>query len=149
MPLFRSGQQRTDAAVLAAVPLFSGCSKGELAAIGAMVEERTLPSGTVLTREGEPGSECFIILSGVAEATAGGMLLNPVRAGGVVGEISLIDRAPRSATVTAITNLSVLVLSGESFWKLIDTSPAVTRRVLLSLAGRVRAHSPEAVDLTS
>ena len=147
MPIFRTASARQDVAVLAAIPLFAGCSKAELAAIAPLVEERTLPAGAVLTREGEPGNECFIVLSGVGEATSKGRLLNTVKAGSVVGEISLIDRAARSATVTALTNMSVLVLSGESFWKLIDTSPSVTRKVLLSLASRVRAVSAATVDV--
>lgn len=147
MPIFRGSSDRGPESLLAAVPLFAGCSKAELAAIAPLVEERTFVAGSVLTREGERGDECFVIVSGVAEATAGGTLLNPVRAGGVVGEMSLIDRAPRSATVTAITNLSVLVLSGQNFWKLIDTAPSVRRKVLISLAVRIRSTTPDGDDL--
>jgi CRP/FNR family cyclic AMP-dependent transcriptional regulator len=124
--------------LLSNVPLFSACSKRDLRRIAALVDEIDAPEGTVLIRQGEPGWECFVIAEGKAKATVRGSGSASLGPGDVVGEMSLLDRGPRSATVTAKSDMHLLVLNSRGFSALIDEVPLVARRIMEGLAGRVR-----------
>jgi CRP/FNR family transcriptional regulator, cyclic AMP receptor protein len=134
------GRRSKDAKVelLSNVPLFSACSKRDLRRIAALVDEIEVPEGKVLIRQGEPGWECFVIAEGKAKATIRGVGSTSLGPGDVVGEMSLLDHGPRSATVTAGTDMHLLVLGSRSFSTLIDDVPVVGRRIMAALAGRVR-----------
>jgi CRP/FNR family transcriptional regulator, cyclic AMP receptor protein len=136
----RLGRRSKDAKVelLSNVPLFSACSKRDLGRIAALVDEIDVPEGRVFIRQGEPGWECFVISEGRAKATMRGSGSASLGPGDVVGEMSLLDQGPRSATVTAKTDMHLLVLSSRSFSSLIDEVPLVARRIMAVLAGRVR-----------
>jgi CRP/FNR family cyclic AMP-dependent transcriptional regulator len=150
----RAGRRSKDAKVelLANVPLFSACSKRDLRRIAALVDEIDVPEGRVLMRQGEPGWECFVIAEGKAKATVRGSGSGSLGPGDVVGEMSLLDQGPRSATVTAKTEMHLLVLSSRSFSALINQVPLVARRIMTALAGRLReaeARQPLAPHLRS
>jgi CRP/FNR family cyclic AMP-dependent transcriptional regulator len=136
----RLGRRSKDAKVelLSKVPLFSSCSKRDLSRIAALVDEIDVPEGRVLIRQGEPGRECFVIADGRAKATVRGSGSSSLRPGDVVGEMSLLDQGPRSATVTATSDMHLLVLSSRSFSELIEEVPLVARRIMAALAARVR-----------
>jgi CRP-like cAMP-binding protein len=125
--------------LLSNVPLFSACSKRDLGRIAALADEIDVPEGRVLTRQGEPGWECFVIVEGRAKATMRGTGTASLGPGDVVGEMALLDRGPRSATVTASTDMHLLVLTSRGFSSLINQVPLVARRIMAALAGRVRA----------
>lgn len=125
-------------AVLRGVSLFSACSDKELAEIASLADEVELPEGRVLCREGRPGAECFVVVSGEARATLRGEELGVLGPGAIIGEMALLDGGPRSATVTAITPMEVLVLEPRSFSGLLARHGTVTRKLLGTLAGRVR-----------
>ncbi|MGH2992134.1 MAG: cyclic nucleotide-binding domain-containing protein [Solirubrobacterales bacterium] len=144
----RLGRRGKDAKVelLSDVPLFSACSKRDLGRIAALVDEVDVPEGRVLTRQGEPGWECFVIAEGQAKAALRGGWTASLGRGDVVGEMSLLDQGPRSATVTAKTDMHLLVLTSRNFSALINQVPLVARRIMAGLAGRVRkaeARRPE------
>jgi len=144
----RLGRWSKDAKVelLGKVPLFSACSGRDLRRIAALADEIDVPEGKVLIRQGEPGSECFVIADGRAKATMRGSGSASLGPGDVVGEMSLLDQKPRSATVTASTDMHLLVLDSRSFSSLIDEVPLVARRIMAVLAGRIReaeARGPE------
>jgi CRP-like cAMP-binding protein len=124
--------------LLGGVPLFRACSKRDLSRIAALVDEVDVPKGRVLTRQGEPGWEFFVIADGEARAAMRGRGTSPLRRGSFFGEMSLLDGGPRSATVTAETDMHLLVLSSRNFSALIDDVPGVGRRVLKVLAERLR-----------
>jgi CRP/FNR family cyclic AMP-dependent transcriptional regulator len=136
----RPGRRSKDAKIdlLGNVPLFSACSKRDLRRIASLVDELEVPEGKVLIRQGEPGWECFVIAEGKAKATVRGKGSIALGPGDVVGEMSLLDQRPRSATVTAGTDMHVLVLSSRSFSALVNDVPLVARRIMVALAGRVR-----------
>ena len=92
----------------------------------------------MLTKEGSTGSEAFLILSGDAACTRGGTPLQTLGAGDFFGEISLLDGAPRTATVVAATDMDVIVFSRTEFVSLVQTSPRIAMKMLTALAGRVR-----------
>ncbi len=120
------------------VSLFSACSKANLSRIASLTEQIAVPSGRVLTRQGEPGWEAFVIIEGKAKASMRGRRSVPLGPGGFFGEMSLLDGGPRSATVTAETDMHLLVLDSRNFSSLLDDVPAVRRNVMKGMAERLR-----------
>ena len=125
--------------LLAAVPLFSGCSKRQLGEIALVADEIFLPGGETLIREGERGREFLVIESGTVRVTRDGRKLTELGAGDWVGEISLVAGTPRTATVTAATPVRVLVISDRAFQSLLRDVPSIATKVLKSLAQRLPA----------
>ncbi|MDQ1438316.1 MAG: family transcriptional regulator, cyclic receptor protein [Acidimicrobiaceae bacterium] len=122
---------------LAEVPMFSACTKKELGEIGRHTDEVAFEPGTTLVREGDPGQEFFILLSGSARVTRKGKELAVLGAGEWFGELALLDKAPRNATVTATTPVKVLVLSQRSFKGLLSEVPTISVRLLTGMARRL------------
>src|SRR5262245_4783998 len=120
------------------VPLFSGFSDAELRRVAGISNIREVPAGTVLTQMGKPGDSFFVIIDGkVAVQTQIGTG-DPLQPGDFFGEMSLLDGEPRSATITATTDVRLLVVERSHFWRLLDETPEITRRVLTVLSRRVR-----------
>ena len=130
---------------LGKVQLFSACTKADLERISALTTEIDVSAGTVLIRAGEPGRECFVIEKGTARAELPDGAAKAMGPGEVFGELALLDQAPRSATVTAESDMRLLVLSSREFSTLIDDHPSVLRNVLAAVANRIReAETPAA-----
>jgi CRP-like cAMP-binding protein len=123
---------------LAAVPLFAGLSRSDLEKVARAVNEINVQTGRSLVTEGETGHEAFIVVEGTATISRDGTEITTVGPGAVFGEMALIERAPRNATVTAKTPLKVLVLGQREFTGLLDDSPGFTRSIMAALAHRVR-----------
>lgn len=126
---------------LGSIPLFSELTAKELGQIRSLMTSVTVGVGTTLTREGQTGHDMFIIVSGNATVSRGGQLLATVGPGDFQGEISLLDGGPRTATVTATTEMELLVATSQEFNAMLDKSPALARRMLPALARRIRALS--------
>ncbi len=124
--------------LLERMPLFSTCTKRQLAQVAALTVAADLPKGTVMTRQGAVGGLAYVIATGRAEVTREGKPIAHLGPGDVVGELSLIDGKPRSATVTATTDLEVLELDREDLITLMRKAPPVVRKLLEALAQRVR-----------
>jgi CRP-like cAMP-binding protein len=124
---------------LRAVPLFSACSARELRAIAGVVKEVKHPKGTVIAREGDPGVGLFVIVDGKADVTIGGKRMARLSGGDFFGEIALLDGGPRSATVTALTDMRLLGLTEWVFRGLLQEHPSIAVKTLESMAGRLRA----------
>lgn len=123
------------------VPLFAGCSKRELAAIAKIADEVDLREGKELIREGARGSEFFVLLEGSVEARKGKRKLRTMGPGDSFGEIALIARTPRTATVVAKTPVRVLVVTDRSFKTLLERMPKIQVKVLQALAERLAPDS--------
>ena len=123
---------------LAKVELFSACTKRELQRIGKAAEELTIPAGTTLTEQGKPGTEAYVLVSGQATAKRNGRKVITFGPGDIMGELSLFDHGPRTATITADTDLDVLLIDARHFTAMIDELPSVAHKVLSVLAGRLR-----------
>jgi CRP-like cAMP-binding protein len=123
---------------LAKVPLFSTCSKAELQAIGRATDELTLGAGRVLCEQGGMGREAFVIVDGEAEVRRNNRRVAALGPGDCVGELALLDRQPRTATVTASTDLRVLVIGAREFEALLATAPSIMHKLLGSLGARLR-----------
>ena len=122
---------------LAAVPLFEGLSKKQLRRISSLMTRIDRPAGQVLTREGEQGSEFFIVLEGEVEVRQGDRVIATRRPGDYVGEIALVDRRPRTATVVATTPVSVEVLSRREFVSLLAEAPELSEQIMATMARRL------------
>ncbi len=130
---------RRDAKIelLKRIPLFSGCSKSELRALASSADELDLRDGTVLTREGRPGREFFVLISGTAQVTKDGKEIAQLGAGQWFGEIALLTNAPRTATVTATSAMDVLVITDRRFRTLVETMPSIALKILSSVGDRL------------
>jgi CRP/FNR family cyclic AMP-dependent transcriptional regulator len=128
---------------LAEIPLFRGSTTSQLRAVAKLTTEIEAPRGTVLCREGEVGRQCFVIRQGRARVTIGGDEVATIGPGDVLGELSLLDGQPRVATVTAVSEMHLVVLSRTEFHELLAESPAVSRRIIEALGARLRAADME------
>ena len=123
---------------LAQVPLFAACSRKELQTIAKASDEVTVPSDKVLVEQGASGRECFVIVEGTASVRRNGRKVATLGPGSYFGELSLLDKGPRTATVTADTPLTVLVLGPREFSSVLDSVPGLSHKLLSTLASRVR-----------
>jgi CRP-like cAMP-binding protein len=120
------------------VPLFSGASKAELAEIAAIADEVDLPEGKTLIKEGDSGREFFILIDGTADVTQGGKKIGRMMGpGDFFGEIALISKAPRTATITTTSPVRALVVTDRAFRQLLKHSPEIAVGVLTALAERL------------
>lgn len=122
---------------LAAVPMFSACSKKDLQLVAKTADELTVNAGSELTLEGGSGREFFVIVDGKAKVTRGGKQVATLGPGDFFGELSLLDKAPRNATVIAETPLDVLVLEQRSFTALLAEVPSIARKLMIGMARRL------------
>ena len=104
-----------DAKDLKSVPLFAGLSKRERELVARFADEVDVPAGKVLTREGGPSQEFFVIKSGSATVTREGGEVAHLGAGDFFGEIGILRSERRTATVTSDTPMSLLVLFSQNF----------------------------------
>lgn len=120
------------------VPLFSGFNESELRRIAALSRIKEAPAGTVITQIGDAGDSFFIMIDGMAAVRTPVGTGSQLHAGDCFGEMSLVDGEPRSATIVATTDVRVLVVDRAHFWRLLDETPELMRRILTILSRRVR-----------
>ncbi|MBV8387657.1 MAG: cyclic nucleotide-binding domain-containing protein [Acidimicrobiia bacterium] len=123
---------------LAKVPLFSACSKKELQTIARAADDVEVPAGKVLVEEGKPGHEFFLIINGTASVKRGKKEIVKLGPGQYFGELALLDRGPRSASVVAKDDMELLVLGQREFAGVIDEVPTLAHKLLTSMAQRLR-----------
>jgi len=124
--------------MLSQVPLFRACTDKELKRIAAIAETVQIGEGEVLTKEGAPGREFYVIAEGKASVTLRGDELAKLGSGDFFGEMALLDESPRAATVTAITPMQAYVVASQDFTTLIEDVPIVARQILKGIAQRLR-----------
>jgi CRP/FNR family transcriptional regulator, cyclic AMP receptor protein len=124
-------------AYLTKVPLFSAVSKKDLATVAKHSEHLTIRAGTEMTTEGRVGYEFYVIIDGKASVTRAGKEIAVLGPGDSFGELSLLDRAPRNATVTAVTDIDALILGQREFSALLDIIPTLAHKLLIGLARRI------------
>jgi CRP/FNR family cyclic AMP-dependent transcriptional regulator len=119
------------------VPLFAAASKHELAEIASIADEIDLPEGKVLIAEGDTGREFFVLIDGTAEVARGGKKVATIGPGDFFGEIALISKTPRNATITTTSPVRALVITDRAFRQLLDHAPQIQIGVLTALAERL------------
>jgi CRP-like cAMP-binding protein len=129
---------RVSLPVLRQVPLFANLSDRHLRKVAKLVMPVRFDAGAAIVREGSQGHTFFVILYGRATVVRRGARPATLRPGEYFGEMALLDRRPRSATVMAETELSALRISSEPFGKLLRGEPSIAIRLLETLSVRVR-----------
>jgi CRP/FNR family transcriptional regulator, cyclic AMP receptor protein len=125
--------------LLGQIPLFKGCSKDELKLLDRATTRADYPAGHVLCREGSIGRELIILLDGQAVVERDGVQITVLGPADFIGEMSLLDGGPRSATVTTLGPVSTLIMLPREFWQVIDEVPPIAHKLLSTLATRLRA----------
>ena len=135
---------RVSLPVLGRVPLFADLSDRNLRKVAKLVMPVRFDAGAAIVREGAQGHTFFVILEGRATVVRRGARPAKLRAGEYFGEMALLDRGPRSATVVADTDMDVLVLGQREFAGVIDEVPAMAHKLLTTMAQRLRESDAKA-----
>jgi CRP-like cAMP-binding protein len=136
MPPMPTKQDKLDH--LRNVALFSGCGAKDLAKIAKAADEIAVPAGHVICDQGQMGREAFVIRTGSATVRRNGKKVATLGPGAVVGELSLLDRGPRTATVTTDTDCDLLVIDQRHFAGVLQDIPTLASKIMAVLAGRIR-----------
>jgi len=128
--------------LLKGVPLFSKLDKKGLQAVALIADELDLPAGKELATEGDRGREFFVLLKGEAEVTKDGQNIATMKEGDFFGEIALVTKMPRTATVTAKSDVDVLVITERAFDNLVKHTPEIGRGVAEALMERLAPELP-------
>jgi CRP-like cAMP-binding protein len=123
---------------LGSIWLFSACPANQLRAIRRAVEEIEVPGGVVLCEEGSVGREFFYIVDGIATVKRNGRRVTSLGPGRYFGELSLLDRRPRNATIVSETPMKLVVLEQRRFNGLLDSTPGMSHKLLVAMAERIR-----------
>lgn len=121
---------------LANISLFKECTKKELQAISSLVTPIEVKAGKVLTKQGDAGREFMVIAKGTATVRRNGRKVATLGPGDFFGELSLLAGVPRTATVTADTDMVVEALNRQEFAGLLDESPSIARKIMAAVAKR-------------
>jgi CRP/FNR family cyclic AMP-dependent transcriptional regulator len=123
---------------LRSVPLFASCSAKELQRVAKAGTELTVKGGTTIIEQGDTGREAFVVMTGSLGVKRNGKKVTTLGPGAMVGELSLLDHGPRTATVTTEEDSDLFVIDQRSFAGVLDTVPTLAHKLLASLAGRIR-----------
>jgi CRP-like cAMP-binding protein len=127
------------------VPIFRALDSRHLDEVARLTTEIPASAGSLLSKEGDYGRELMVLLEGEARVTRNGMEVGHLRSGDFFGEISLIDGKARTATITAETPCTLLVVESRALSSLMDTVEGLDRAIMLALCTRLR----EAYDALS
>ncbi|MFQ5966464.1 MAG: cyclic nucleotide-binding domain-containing protein [Acidimicrobiia bacterium] len=124
---------------LRSVPLFSALTNERLDKVAGLVEEVHHPPGHVIVQEGLPAHGFHLLIDGQVDVSSGGHPRRTLGPGSFFGELALIDEGKRSASVTASSPITVLVIEGTRFRELLHDDPETAFQLLVYLAGLVRS----------
>ena len=130
--------------LLAGCPLFKGIDPDGLRLLAELATPVDFPAGHVIARQGEIGTGFFVIVSGLVRVVRDGEVVARLGAGEFFGELSVLDRMPRTATVAAEEATSCLALASWDFDKVLLEEPALTLTILRGVARRLREVSESA-----
>lgn len=136
--LARMASKRAYVERLREVALFQSCTQKDLEKIAKAGDEVAMPAGSLIVDQGQTGREAFVVLSGAVQVRRNGKKVATLGPGAIVGELSLLDHGPRTATVVCETDCTFLLLDQRRFLAVIDDVPALAHKLMASLAGRIR-----------
>ncbi len=120
------------------VPLFSSCSNKELDKVSRAADEIRMTAGTLIIDQGQTGREAFVVVDGDVGVKRNNRKIATLGPGAIVGELSLLDHGPRTATAVCETDCTLLVIDQRRFLGVLDDVPAITHKLLASLASKIR-----------
>ena len=124
--------------MLKKVPLFSGLDDKELKEVASSMRERKFRAGDTVTQEGAGGVGFFVVESGEADVNVGGETKGSVGPGDYFGEIALINESPRTATLTARTDMICYGMTPWDFRPLVETNSTIAWKLLTAMAEKLR-----------
>jgi CRP-like cAMP-binding protein len=124
---------------LAKVPLFESCSRRELTSLARAGDEITMTAGTLIIDQGQMGREAFVVLDGQVTVKRGGRKITTLGPGAMVGELSLLDHGPRTATVLCDTDCTLFVIDQRHFRGVLEEHPSIAMKLLATLAANIRS----------
>jgi CRP-like cAMP-binding protein len=124
--------------LLGNVKMFSVLNKKELRLVGRVADVVTVSDGAEIVAEGTIGHEFYLVIEGTATVRRGGRKVASLGPGQYFGELALLDKGPRSATVVADGDVELAVIGQREFFALLDEVPAVAHKLLVSMAARLR-----------
>jgi CRP-like cAMP-binding protein len=127
--------------LLASIPLFGSCSKRELEQIGAIADETNVPAGRTLIEQNQSAHEFFALIEGTADVRRNDRKVKEMSGGDFFGEIALITKTPRTATVTTTSPARLLVIRGRDFDRVLSEAPSIAVKILRQLGGRLAPES--------
>ena len=128
----------TNSTSLHEIPIFSELSKKELRSVEQLMTQVTVKEGATLTKQGEPGREFMIITAGTARVDIDASTVAHLGPGDFLGELAVISGTPRTATVSATSEMTVEVLNRREFMSLLDQSAALGRKILVGAVKRLQ-----------
>jgi CRP-like cAMP-binding protein len=131
---------------LKGVQMFSACTDKELAQIARACDELAVEDGAVIVEQGAAGEDFFLVGTGEADVVRGGRHVATLGPGQYFGELSLLDDAPRNATVTARTPMTLIRLRRREFSAVLDSWPGVAHKLLQQMARRLREADEHAIN---
>ena len=131
---------------LSKIWLFSTSSAKDLRTIRKALEEITVPPGRLLCEQGTIGQEFFLIIDGQSSVKRNNRKVATLGPGQYFGELALLDRRPRSASVTSDTDMTLLVLGQRQFNGILDSVPPLSRKLLSAMATRLREADDKAYN---
>jgi len=131
--------------LLRAIPLFADLDDRSLQAVAVLAHEVAFKAGEVLMLEGETGDTFEVIVEGTVRIDRGDRAVRSMTAGGFIGEIALLERRARTASVTCVTDVRALEIRAHEFERLMDTLPAVHRRIRATVDRRERGRDWDAL----
>src|SRR4051794_30678267 len=120
------------------VPLFRACTKQDLRRIARLADYDTAKSGEVIVQEGRRGNELYVLVDGEAHVSRGDKTVATLTAGDYFGELAVLRPAPRTATVTATTDVELLIVTARELAILLMDVPLLARKLLTGMAGRIQ-----------
>ena len=140
MTFSRKPSERVE--VLSKVPFFEGFGVQDLQRVVELSDEVALSAGAVVVDQGDPGTDCYVIVDGTASVYVRGDHVASSGPGSMVGEMALVDHRPRSATVVADTDLDMLRFDSNAFRKLLEEMPMASERIMTVLRSRLDRLDP-------
>jgi CRP/FNR family cyclic AMP-dependent transcriptional regulator len=125
--------------LLGTIDLFEGFDRKHLRLVREISREHVFQPGEAIVKQGATDTRFFLILEGMAEVSVDGRFARAVGPGGFFGEIAMLDGGPRTATITAATDVSALSIASFNMRALLKEHPEMAIKVLEALCGRVRA----------
>jgi len=133
-----SGRSRL--AILAPMPLFAHCTERELRSIASATHPRRFTAGTELFKQGDPGTELYLVISGTIRIERDRKSIVTLGPGSNFGEMALLDQPSRSASAIAKEDCEVMVISRESFFALLRDNPMLAVKILWNMLLRLSAN---------
>ena len=125
--------------------LFSECTAKEKKTIAKALDEVVVEPGRIIVEQGTLGTEFYLIVSGTAAVRRNNRKIASLGAGQHFGELALLDRKPRNATIVSETEMDLLVLGQREFNGLLETTPSLARKLMSAMAARLRDQDAKAL----